>query len=88
MNKKKQIKKLVIESLDRSVKEIKEKLIDKALNSGAVDVDKWSKDNNPMILPKSILIAVLLSEADQYSGVGTSFEKQVKKEVKNLRCFV
>jgi len=41
-----------------------------------------------MILPKCIVVAVLESEADQYKATGTSFEKEVKKEVRNLRCFI
>ena len=88
MNKKAKIKKIVNEMLRGSVKEIKDNLIDKALNSGCVDVDSWSETYDSMVLPKSILIATLLHEADQYSGKGTCFEKRVKKEVKNISLFL
>ena len=88
MNKKAKIKKLVNEMLRGSVKEIKDNLIDKALNSGCVDVDSWSETYDSMVLPKSILIATLLHEADQYSVKGTCFEKRVKKEVKNISLFL
>jgi len=53
-----------------------------------VDTESWSKDNSPMILPKCIVTAILQDESTQYEGKGTSFEKQVKKEVKNIRYFL
>ena len=88
MKKKAKIKKLVNEMLNDSVKAIKSRLIDKALNSGAIDIEGWSEDHSPMILPKSIVIDLLNHEADQYSARGTSFEKQVKKNVKNIGLFL
>lgn len=81
---KEQIAELVKGMLDESHKEMLKK-IDKVLNSGCVDVESWSKDNSPMILPKCIVTAILQDESTQYEGKGTSFEKQVKKEVKNIR---
>ena len=88
MNKKAKIKKLVNEMLRGSVKEIKDNLIDKALNSGCVDVDSWSEIYSSVILPKAIFTAMLLHEVDKYSGKGTRLEKQVKKEVKNISLFL
>jgi hypothetical protein len=85
--KKEQIKKLVMEMAEDSHKRIDE-LVDKALKSGAVDTESWDPNYAPMVLPKSILVAILETEARQYSAVGTSFEKQAKKEVKNLRYFL
>ena len=85
--KKKAIAQLVKDMLNESHEAMLKK-IDKALNSGAVDVDEWDKTNNPMILPKCILIAILQDEATQYEAKGTSFEKQVKAEVKNIRYFL
>jgi len=41
-----------------------------------------------MILPKCIVIALLQNESRQYSGRGTSFEKRVKREVKNISYFL
>jgi hypothetical protein len=87
-SKKAKIKKMVIESLECSVKEIKNNLIDRVLNSGAVDVENWDEKSTPMLLPKAILIALLQREADQYSATGTSYEKHIKKNVRNIRCFV
>ena len=84
---KEQIAELVKEMLNES-HEAMIKKIDKVLNSGCVDVENWSKDNAPMILPKCIVTAILQNESTQYEGKGTSFEKQVKKEVKNIRYFL
>ena len=62
--------------------------IDRVLNSGAVDVDSWDENKSPMILPKCIVTAILQSESTQYDARGTSFERQIKKEVKNIRYFI
>ncbi len=64
------------------------KNVEKAINSGAIDIDGWDENTSPMILPKIILTAILQDESGQYSGRGTSFENKVKKEVKNLRYFL
>lgn len=84
---KEQIAKLVKEMLTESHKDMLKK-IDKVLNSGCVDIESWSKDDSPMILPKCIVTAILQDESTQYEGKGTSFEKQIKKEVKNIRYFL
>ena len=81
------IKELAVEMLKNALPHMEE-LVEKALNSGAIDPDSWDENSNPMILPKCIVVAVLESTADQYKATGTSFEKEVKKEVRNLRCFV
>ena len=81
------ISKLANEMLDESIPHIR-KMIERALRSGAIDVEGWDEENKPMILPKTILIAALESEADQYRPTGTSFEKEVNKEVKNIRYFI
>ena len=62
--------------------------INKVLNSGAIDIENWDGINNPMILPKCIVTALLQKESHQYEAKGTSFERQVKKEVKNIRYFL
>jgi hypothetical protein len=41
-----------------------------------------------MILPKQIIIALLEDEAEQYKGVGTRFEKEIKKGSKNIKLFL
>jgi hypothetical protein len=81
---KEQIADLVKEMLNES-HEAMIKKIDKVLNSGCVDVENWSKDHSPMILPKCIVTAILQNESTQYECKGTSFEKQIQKEVKNIR---
>ena len=84
---KEQIAELVKDMLTESYEAMIKK-IDKVLNSGCVDVESWNKDSSPMILPKCIVTAILQNESTQYEGKGTSFEKQVKKEVKNIRYFL
>ena len=84
INKREKIKSLVLTMLEDSYDSMVRN-IDKALDSGAIDVDGWDET---MILPKCILTAVLEQESTQYSAKGTSFEKEVKKEVKNIRYFL
>ena len=62
--------------------------IDRVLDSDAIDIDEWDENTNPMILPKCIVTALLLNEATQYDGKGTSFEKQIKKDVKNISYYL
>jgi hypothetical protein len=81
------IKALVADMLNESHEAMLKK-IDKALNSGAIDVDNWDENYNKMILPKCIVIAIMQDESHQYDGKGTSFEKQIKKEVTNIKCFL
>lgn len=85
--KKQEIKKLVSEMLEESHEAMKAK-IDVALNSGAIDVDKWENANGKMILPKCIVTALLEDESTKRDASGTSFEKYVKKEVKNIKYFL
>jgi hypothetical protein len=87
MNKQEQIEAITNEMLNGAKIAI-QKLIKKALNSGAIDVEAWDENNNPMLLPKVILIAALENEADQYKATNTSFEKKIKKEVNNLKLFL
>ena len=87
MNKQEQIKSLVEEMLTDSYEAMK-KNIDKVLKSGAIDIDGWDEKDSPMRLPKCIVAAILQNEATQYEGKGTGFEKQINKEVKNIRYFI
>lgn len=64
------------------------KKIDKALNSGVIDIDGYDPKDKPMIAPKCILMAILLDESRQYSARGTGYEKKVKREVKNIINFI
>lgn len=87
MSKRDKIKEFAKQMLEISQQEM-EKKIDKALNSGGLDIDNWDENCNSMILPKIIIKAILEDEADQYSAKGTSFEKEIKKEVANLKCLI
>lgn len=62
--------------------------VEKALNSGAINVDTWDEVNNNMILPKCIVSAILKNEAYKYEAKGCSFEKKVKNEIKNIQFFI
>ena len=64
------------------------KKVEKALNSGAIDVDSWDENYNPMILQRCIVTAILQDESTQYEAKGTTFEKQIKKEAKNIRYYL
>jgi len=64
------------------------KNIDTVLQSEAIDIDAWDDSINPMILPKCITAAILQRESVQYEGIGTSFEKQIKKEIRNIKYFL
>lgn len=81
------VKQLVTNMLNESHEAMLKK-IDKALNSGAIDIDLWNEKDNPMILPKCIVTAVLQNESTQYLATGTSFEKLVKAEAKNIQYFL
>jgi hypothetical protein len=85
--KKEKIQKLVLEMLKTS-HEAAIKKSETVFNTGAIDVDGWDENNSPMILPKCIVTAILESEAYQYGAKGTSFERRVKKEVRNIRYFI
>ena len=81
------IKALALELLEQSHADMVKK-IDKALNSGAVDPESWSPLFAPMILPKCIVGAILEDEAAQYDGGGTSYAKEMKADIKNIRRFI
>lgn len=63
------------------------KKIERALKSSAIDVEDWDP-NEKMILPKTILIACVEAELQNYLPTGTRFEKQMKKDIKNLKLFL
>lgn len=85
--KREKIKSLVCEMLNESQMAMMKK-IDRALDSGAINIEGWDDKNGFMILPKCIVMALLESESAQYDGKGTSFERKVKKDVKNIRHFI
>jgi hypothetical protein len=84
MSTKSDLKKIIVEMLEESNKSMIKK-IDRLLDWGVVDVESWGElEYGKMILPKCIIMALLINESDQYSAKGTSFEKESKKQVKNL----
>ncbi len=85
--KKSQIKKLAVQMLKESFEQAKKK-VDKALNCGAIDIDAWSPNSNPMLIPKAIVVAILNDESEQYDVSGTSFEKQMKKDIKEIGLYL
>ena len=87
LEKQAKIKLLVTEMLNDSHEAMLKKL-DIVFNSGCIDAEFWDEKQSPMVLPKSIVTALLESESVQFSGLGTCYEKQVKKEVRNIRYFI
>jgi hypothetical protein len=89
-NKKKaKIKSLVNCQLKVAIKQMREN-IDRALNSGAIDIDGWDENISRMVLPNTIVVAILedASSSSILNGRGTKYEKRVKREVKNIRYFI
>ena len=88
-NQKKAVIKKYVKDMMKESHKVMIKRIDKALNSGAIDIDAYDPHNNFMILPRVILIAILESEADQYKpGAGSYWHRPMKKEVNNIRYFI
>lgn len=85
--KKEQIAQITKELIQIAVPEMIKK-VDKVLNSGCIDIDSWDENDKPMIIPKIIFTAILQDESHQYECKGTSFEKMIKKEVKNIHYFI
>ena len=81
------IKKLVKEMLNDSKAAMLKKL-ETVLNSGSISIENWDQKNSPMVLPKTIITALLESESKQYDGGNTSHAKQIKKDVRNIRYFI
>lgn len=85
--KKARVKTLVQDLLNDSHTAMMSK-IDSVLNSGAIDIDFWDENSAPMILPKCIATAIMQNEIHQYEAKGTSFEKRIQKEVKNIQYYL
>jgi hypothetical protein len=74
-----------LKGMFREVEAQLEKKADKIMSSGAIDMDEWDpNENNPMLLPKAFMVAFLRDEANQFTADGTSFEKQVRSDAKNI----
>lgn len=65
-----------------------QKMVSKAMNSGAIDIEKWDADINSWVLPKIIVTAILKRAAENYEGKGTAFEKEIKKNSNNIKLFL
>ena len=71
-----------------SVQSIENKVV-KLLKSNCIDFESWDENVEPMLLPKCIATAILEDESTKYACKGSaSFEKRVKKEVKNIKLFI
>jgi hypothetical protein len=79
---------IIAQETKRIAERINEKAV-KVLNSGCIDIDGWDFNSSPMLIPKSIIAAILQQEAEaNYMGKGTSKEKIIKKEIRNIRYFI
>ena len=70
--------------ISEAVKGIR-KNMEKAIASGSMNIQE-AEDN--YILPRSLLIALLNEEINQFDCSGTCYEKQVKKEAKNIYAMI
>jgi len=87
-NQKKQIIKKHVKGMLKDSYASMLKKIDKALNSGAIDIENYDVNNAPMIIPKCIVIAILQDETEQYSAKGTAYEKLVRRESDNIYTYL
>ena len=78
--------------MDRKKLKIKELVLD-MLNDSHIQmvnklekiINQWDENINSMIIPKSIVIALLEEEKSQYDAKGTSFEKEIKKNIEKIK---
>lgn len=84
--KKTKIKKLVKSMLKQS-QESAISRIDALLKSGGLDIENYDMNVDEYVLPKNIVQALLSVESDEWSLNGTRYEKQSKKNVKNIKSF-
>jgi len=61
------------------------KNMEKAISSGSMNIEE--ADDN-YILPRSLVIALLQEEINQFDCKGTDFEKEVKKNAKNIYAMI
>jgi hypothetical protein len=64
---KEKIKSLVLEMLETSHKAMINKLDNVFKHNTVINIDNWNVSNEPMIIPKNIVVALLESEANQYT---------------------
>jgi hypothetical protein len=80
--KREKIKELTLTMLRQSYETMCKK-VDTAVQT--LNTDNWDENENPMILPRCVVVAILENEPLQHNGTGTCFEKEMKKEVKIIR---
>jgi hypothetical protein len=86
--KKDKIKDYVIDMLYESYSNQLKKL-NKVLDSNCLDIDNWDISNAPMVLPKSIVVAILETEVKQYEAPKTYPKaRSIKKEINNIKLFI
>jgi len=85
MTKKEQVKKLVSEMIQESAKSMESK-IDHLLSSGCIDIESWDIKQNPMVLPKTIVVAMLERESKQYRHPSKTREQN--KDIKNYSYYL
>jgi len=86
-DKKEQIKVITFDLLAESFNHMVEK-IDKAIASGALDIDSFDPKKDRYIIPNIIARAILEDEVSTYEFKGTRYEKIIRKQVKNLKLFL
>ena len=64
---------------------IMHKQVEDVINSGVIDVEEWDENYAPMVVPKTIVTALLEQNSTQYDARGTSYHKEVKKLVRIIR---
>lgn len=87
MTKQEKIREHVVGMLEMSYEAMLKK-VDKAINCGFFDIESWDENDAPMLLPKTIITAILQDEGRQYLGRGTRHEKKVKRDANKLQIFL
>jgi len=85
-DKKAEIQKITEQLLEAAIPKLK-KAIKKSLNCGAIALEDWD-ENNPDLIPKAIIIAILEDGANQYKSANSAFGRKVIKEAKNIKLFL
>lgn len=55
--------------------------LEKVLSSGCINLNNWESN---YLLPKTIMLALHQEQMRNYDGRGTSYERKIKKEAKNI----
>lgn len=85
--KEKIVRKLVWSMIHEAAKHAQSRITE-TIKSGAINIDEYDLEHAPMVLPKTITAALLQAEIRPLLGTGTKYEKQVKKDIKNILYFI